>query len=322
MNLKFTSFRSFLEEGNIAKVYIFSGEDAFFRDRGLSLLKEKFVTEPTLDVSVFDGNADISDVIASFLSYPFISEKRITAIKEFYPNKEGTKKLLSSVSDIPERGILAVFNSKKTENFAGIKDAVFIDCDKADAGVLVKWVVADCKRNNIEIQPSSANLLIEYCLSDMARINVETQKLMSFVGDGGEITSSLVKEQVSRSTEYKIYEMTGCVAKKDFNGALDIVSDMFSKGETPQRLISSIYNYYRKLLHVAISNLSISELSSILSTSEGAIRRMKNQTAFFKKKALKKAVDILTDADYKIKDGEADGTEMFWLSLFKIMTEE
>ena len=322
MDLKFTAFRSFLDSGNAAKVYVFSGEDAFFRDRGFNLLKEKFVTEPTLDVSVYDGNAEVSDVVASFLSYPFISEKRITAIKEFYPNKDGLKKLLKSVNDIPERGIFVILNSKKAESFGEIKDAVFVDCDKADAGVLVKWIVADCKSKDVTILPSFANILVEYCLNDMSRINVETQKLLSFVGAGGEITVELIKEQVSRSTEYKIYEMTGCVAKKDFNGALDIISDMISKGEAPQRLITSIYNYYRKLLHVAISNMGVEELATALSTSEGQIRRIKNQAAFFKKRALKNAVDLLTDADYKIKDGEADGTEIFWVSLFKIMTEE
>ena len=50
--------------------------------------------------------------------------------------------------------------------------------------------------------------------------------------------------------------------------------------------------------------------------------KMKSQTAMFKKKALKSAVDMLSDADYKIKSGQCEAGDFAYLTIFKIMTEK
>ena len=42
--MKYAEFKNGLESGDVFSVYLFEGEDAFFRERGLSLLKNKFVT--------------------------------------------------------------------------------------------------------------------------------------------------------------------------------------------------------------------------------------------------------------------------------------
>ena len=61
---------------------------------------------------------------------------------------------------------------------------------------------------------------------------------------------------VARDTEYKVYEMTDYIAKRKFDMALTVIKDMMSKGETAQRILTAVYNYYRRLLHCAISNIS------------------------------------------------------------------
>ena len=42
----------------------------------------------------------------------------------------------------------------------------------------------------------------------------------------------------------------------------------------------------------------------------------------FKKRALKGAVDMLCDADYKIKSGQRDAGDFAYLTIFKIMTDK
>ena len=74
-------------------------------------------------------------------------------------------------------------------------------------------------------------------------------------------------------------------------------------------------------MHVAISDLSVAEMSKIFGSQESAVRRLKEQASKFSKKSLKKAVDTLSDADYKIKSGQIDADEGMWLTLFSIMAE-
>ena len=96
---------------------------------------------------------------------------------------------------------------------------------------------------------------------------------------------------------------------------------MQSKGETPQRLLVSIYNYFRKLLLTATSEKSVSEISNLFGIKEYPAKKIKQQSGYFKKKALKKAVDLLTDADFNFKSGVKDIEEEFWICFFKIVSE-
>ena len=155
----------------------------------------------------------------------------------------------------------------------------------------------------------------------MTRIKNETNKLISYIGNGGTITLTDVESMVERDMEYKIYELTDCVAKKNFLGALTIVKDMTTKGEQSTRLLSYIYNYFRRLLHVAISDMPESQMAKAFGVKEYAITKMKQQASMFKKRALKNAVDALCVADYKIKSRLADSDDYPYLTIFKIMTE-
>ena len=40
--LKFTEFKNGLNNGDTFSTYLFEGEDAYFRNRGLNLIKDKF----------------------------------------------------------------------------------------------------------------------------------------------------------------------------------------------------------------------------------------------------------------------------------------
>ena len=87
-------------------------------------------------------------------------------------------------------------------------------------------------------------------------------------------------------------------------------------------VLSYIYNYFRRLLHVAISDMPNAEIADAFGVKEYAVAKMKQQALMFKKKALKNAVDMLCMADYNIKSGLADGENYSYLTIFKIMTEK
>lgn len=321
--MKYTEFKNGLENGQEFSVYLFEGEDAFFRERGMGLLKKTFVSEPELNFVVMESDCAVGEMISSLEGYPFLSKKRMTVVREFYPKQDFFKNGFKAYLENPfSDGILAILNEKPCEALKKYGSVCVVDCKKADASLLVKWIKAECLRSNVSIDGETAKMLSEYCLSDMTRIETETFKLISYVGSGNSIEKKDVDEMVARDTEYKIYEMTDYIGKRRFDRALSVISDMTAKGETMQRLLISIYNYFRKLLHAAISDMTAAEFASSLGMKEFAARKIKEQSALFKKRALKSAVDALTDADFKIKSGRGDADEQTWLAIFKIMTEK
>ena len=320
--MKFTEFKKGLSEGKKFPVYIIEGEDAYFRESAVSVLKSALVSEPELNLSVFDGAGLDPDKFSSALySYPFMSESRLTVVREFYPKADFFKKRLKDFAEHPPEGsVLAVVNEKPSETLKKFTAACTVDCGKADISVIVKWIKAKCLSEGAEAEDAAARLLAEFCLSDMTRVKSETEKLIAFKGKGKTITAEDVKENVSRGTDYKIYEMTEALGKKNPAAALETVKDLLSKGETPQRLIVYMYNYFRRLLHISIANGSLSDKARLLGVKEYAAKKSAEQARLFSKRALKSAVDALADADFCIKSGKAEESEMFWITLFKIMT--
>ena len=321
--MNFIDFKSQLNNGTEGNIYLFEGEDAFFIKRGVSLLKNKYISEPQLNYAELDGEtASLSDIMTSLNTFPFMDGKRLTVVKEFYPDRKTFPKALSEYFDAPNaESLFAICNGKPCDWLKKYPSVIFVDCNKQDAGVLVKWIKAECSKNNCVIDGETATLIANYCLNDMTRIETETKKLCDYAF-GKEITREIVNELVSKDSEYKIYEMTDCVGRKRYGEAIAIVNEMLEKGETAQRIIFSLYNYYRRLLHVAISDKDNAELSALLGVHEYAVKKTREQAKLFKKKSLKKVVDFLTDLDYKTKCGLTDVDEGMWLVIFKIMMGE
>ncbi len=321
--MKYLDFKKEVENGKSYSIYLFEGEDAFFRERGLSLVKSKFVTEPELNVAIFEGDKLVEkDVVASLNQYPFLSPNRLTVIREFYPKKNGLSPGLKQFFDNPvQQSILAIVNEKPSLDLPTYKNVASVNCGKSDTATIARWIEHSCGSAGVDIDRFTAQTIAEYCSLDMSRVQNETEKLIAYCLDKKEITLNDVDELVTRDVEYKIYELTDFIAKREFDKALAVIDDMLSKGETMQRILISVYNYFRRLLHVAISNQSIIELAETLKIKEAGVKRLKGQSKQFTKRALKKAVDLLTDTDYLIKSGAADADNRIWLSIFSIMVE-
>ncbi len=323
--LKFTELKNEIADGKVQSVYLLEGEDVFFKKRVVELIKNKFVTEPTLNYATFEGNSfAMGELTASLFAYPFMSEKRLTVLNEHNFSKDELKGELKEFLDNPPSSSVFIINDalKGAELLKKYPSVTVVDCSKADSGIIVRWIKAECGNASVKIEAETAKNICDYCLADMTRIENETKKLISYVGEGGTITKADVDGLVTRDTEYKIYEMTDYIGRRKFDQAIAIINDMLSKGETPQRLIISVYNYFRRLLHVAISNKTPVELANFLGIKEFAVKKAKEQARMFMTRDLKRAVDMLVDADYKIKNGSIDQNSSLWLSVFKIMIGE
>lgn len=320
--MKYSEFKNIVKNGKPSAIYLFEGEDGFFRERGVNLLKSQFVKEPEMNYAVFSGEKlSEKELTASLIAYPFMSEYRLTVLREYYPKKDSLGKELSEYFANPcSGGILAIVNEKPCDTLKKIPSVTVVDCKKEDASIIARWIYAKCLSANVKTDMQTAKTLAEYCLCDMVRIENETEKLICYCLEKKELTVSDVELLVNRDVEYKIYEMTDFVAKKQFAKALDCIYDMIAKGEATQKISVSVYNYFRRLLHVAISDKSDAELSKLLGIQPFAVKKTREQAKGFKKKSLKNAVDLLSERDFSVKSGKSDAEDGFWLDIFKIIT--
>lgn len=321
--LEFTELKKRLNEGFTAQIFYIEGSDAYFREKSIEYITEKFIKESQMNVTVFDGSEALSDpekLFSAINMYPFMSEKRLVIVKDFYPKADYIKKHLAPYAENPlNETILAIVNSQSADGIKKLNGVTHVNCNKADKQIIVKYITATCSREGVEISTYTAELICEYCLQDMTKIVGEVQKLISYAFDKKVITDKDVENLCYKDTEYQIYQMTDCVARKNFDQALGIIKELLGKGEPPQKLFVSLYTYFRRMLSVSISTLENSELSKLLSVQEYAIKKTKEQAKLFKKKALKKAVDLLSEYDYMSKTGKITFQDALDTAVFRLM---
>ena len=319
--MKFTQLKNSLDDGECSSVYLLEGEDDYFKNKSLKLIKDRFLSEPTFNYAEFDGSGvDMSALTASLSAFPLMSEKRITAVKNFYPTKDVLKgDFKSFLEKPPSDEILIILNDKVSDTLKKFTSVTVVDCGKEDASVLSRWVIGECGKNGVTIDRQTAALICEYCLCDMTRIETETEKLIDYAGTGGFITAETVELLVNRDNEYKIYEMTDCIGKRRNSAAIEIIKEMLSKGETAQRITVSIYNYFRRLLHIAISDKSDKELAELFGVKEYAVKKAREQAAKFTPKRLKAVVDKLSEEDSMFKQGKLEAQSAMWNGILNIL---
>lgn len=319
--MKFSDFKNRIQDGEDIKICLFEGEDAYFGDSGLRLLREKFVLDSTFDycdVGVLQN--DLSALKDSLALYPLLSQKRLTCVREFYPKADAIKgEIKEYLLNPAPNGILVIINSKEHEALKKFENVVVVDCKKADRFTLSRWIKGYLNDRGVSIELEQALTFADYCLLDMTRIKLECDKICAYAGKGGTVTKNDIELMISVETEYKIYDMTDYIAKKQVSNAIKVISEMTAKGETPLRILSSIYNYFRRMLHVALSDKNDVDLAKELAVKEFAVKKTRSQAKMFKAKNLKMAVDELSQADYRIKSGLCGADEQMWFTIFSIM---
>ncbi len=306
----------------VEPIYLVSGEDAFFVERSYKLITDVCVKEPDLNLTVFDGSA-LKDkpetLISALMSYPFMSDKRVVAVKEYYPTSKELNELKGYFEDPLESTVFIILNSQKSETIAKQKNVCFVDCSKGDYSLLSSWILNETKKAGVTIQQSAVNRLIDYCQSDMTKISGETEKLIAFALGGGEIREEDVFTICVKEEEFKLYEAVDHIAFKRYEKAYEVLTEMLQNAGDGQKLFSALYGYFRRLFYVSVSSLSLQEMAGALKVQEYAVKKAKEQSRSFSPKRLKEIIYKLGEYDAAFKSGSLLPQDAMWNGILNVL---
>lgn len=307
--MKFTQLKEDIKEG-ARSIYLIEGDDAYFRQKAEEQIKCAFLELPELNYTAFDGaqykGANLSEITSALSAYPFMAEKRLVKLSEFYPTEGDYEKYLKSVfENFPETTVLLIVNSqgKKGVDLKRKKCVTYIDCNKSDRETVAKWAYVTFKRAGLSSTVEACEAVADYCLCDMARVSKEVEKLIEY-GKGGQITGQIVDELVYKDADFRIYQMTGAVARRDFSTFAEICFDLLSKGYDENAVIASLLNYFKNLLTVAEADMSDKELAATLKMSDYVFGKTKQQARAIGSGKLIKYINALYSLAASFKSGQ------------------
>ena len=312
--MKYVELKNFIDENGAKPIYLFEGEEVYFHEKGEQMLKSRFVQEPTLDYIAFDGSAlkgekmkAISDALNSF---PFISERRMVKVTEFYPTEKDFDFYLKDLFDTPpQSSILLISNGGKgktgTAALAKKANVTYVDCARSDEETIKKWIHVTCKRAGLYADGVTCGKLASYCVYDMARVAQETEKLLGYCAAVGatRLTDEMVDELVYPDAEYKIYELANALARKNYSVYMRVIKDLSTRGFNETSLLSSLASYFKGLYETSLCKGSDQEVATALGIKEYAARKNREQAAKFGKERLLQLYNGVYSAISDVKCG-------------------
>lgn len=290
--MKYVDFKKFTDENGAQPIYLFEGEEAFFREKGEVMLKTRFVQETTLDYTSYDGatlkGEHLKSLTDALNAFPFVSEKRMVRVTEFYPTEKDYDVYLKDLFECPPTdSMLVIVNSAKPKagqvNLAKKPNVTQVDCSRADEETIKKWIYVTCKREGVYADGVTCGKLVAYCVLDMARIAHETEKLLCYCRAQGieRLTDEIVDELVYPDSEYKIYELANAIARRNYAVFVHISNELMTKGFNELSLLSSLAAYFRGVYECSLMKGSDKEIATALGLKEYAVKKNREQAAKF-----------------------------------------
>lgn len=295
------------ENAKNASVLFFYGEESFFRENAIKVLKERTLAMEGIDFDVFDAKSVPIETVASILNTPpFLNKKRLVVLKEYYPTaKEYEKGPISFFAKTEQDfAVLAIINEKTCD--AIVSDSYFlsVDCAKESDTYLSYYAQKKLEKVGVALPSVAASVLAESCAGSMTRLSVEIEKLVAFSLGKEKITKDDVENLVHRDIEMQVFDLTEALSKRNSERSLRILDLLIANNEKPQMIFAAIYNAFRRMLHVSLSSKTDAELTADLGVKSAyAIKKSRQAASGFSKKSLKMICDKLCDSDQKMKSG-------------------
>ncbi len=313
--MKYVDFKKFTDEKGALPIYLFEGEEVYFRQKGEELLKARFLQDATLDYVAFEGNTlkgeKIKGLVEAVNSFPFLSAKRVVKVSEFYPTEKEYEGYLKDLFENPPAdGMLLIFNAGKgktgTAALAKKPNVTHVDCARADEETIKRWIHLTCKRAGVYADGITCGRLASYCILDMSRIAMETQKLLSYCQAAGieKLTDQIVDDLVYPDSEYKKYELSNALSRKNYGVFIKILKELSLQGYNETELLSTLVSHYKGLYEVALAQGRDSEVATALGLKEYAVKKNREQAAKYTKEELLAFYNLTYGAVSQIKCGE------------------
>lgn len=321
--MKFEELKNNLKS-KIEPAYLLMGVDEFLLSSAYNLIvKYSGMQMEDLNLIKFgEGIIDMKDVVRALNTLPVFCDKKIVYldIRMSKLNELKNIKDLQEYLECPNMSSVLIVNMGSNDIKFIDKNIEIIDCNRLGINIVSLKIKQIANMSNKNISEETIKLLYDYTLGDLAKITVELNKLISYVGDKDSIEISDIKELVTPSLEYQVFELTDALAKKNSIRVYQIISDMKAKKDEFRTLPAIIFSHFRRLFMVALNqDKNRMELSKLLGVKEYAVKMSMQQAGLFSKSQLKKINELLSQVDFDLKQSNMSIDNAVGLIVLKIL---
>ncbi len=128
-------------------------------------------------------------------------------------------------------------------------------------------------------------------------------------GEGGTISKKDIEILSIKTLDSNIFDLTDNLGKKNIREALNILSELLYLKEPIQKILITLYNHFKKLYIVKLSEKYRKDLASAMNLKPNQaflLNKYKTQAKYFEERDIRSILDEMIDLDSKYKIGLID----------------
>ena len=316
-----------LKQGKINSIYLFYGEELYLLENAVKKIKKLF-GELILGINYIQINENnVNGLIQDIETPAFGFEKKLIIVKNTGLFKKDTKS--NSKASIELQKSIAEYIQKNIKTIQSTTVLIFIE-DEISKCELQKVIDTNgivcnferlkpidikkklkqiCNSYEVDISEQNLNLIIDIAGTNLQSLINEIRKLIEYTGKGGTISKEAIDKLVTKEFEFRIFDLTDNLGKKDISKAIEILKDLIYNKEPIQKIVITLYNHFKKLYITKLCEKRKKDLLPVLNLKSNQmflVTKYKKQASYFETNELRKILDELIKLDDKYKSGLID----------------
>lgn len=309
-----------------SRAFMLTGNDLYLRDSVIRSFKSLVPEEHRFfNLKVIEdlrGPDELKDAMSTFTMFDspiviFVEDGK------FKDKGDDSKTYVQLLSNIPD-GVYAVINTdeKLPSNIKKVLTEIDckIDFKPANIATIKNICLKIAKDLSLSISNKALDTIIQYCNGDIGRISMELEKL-SYYKLGKPIEFEDVDLMVENTMDNQIYELSNAISNNEFLKARQMLDRFIEKGVPYAVIRGSLTGFYRRMLHISLSNLKDAELAEIFGVHEYSIKVARTLSRKYTQIQLMDIVKDLVEAEYLHRYGVIDEVTAFKNVIAKLMTK-
>lgn len=298
-------------------VYLLYGEDNYLKNEFVKKAKKSF-GELQLGINYIQiDESNVNNVISDIETPAFGYERKMIIVKNanLMQKKNAISDKLSEYLNDADKQIIDSIELIIVEDSVE-KNALFNTISKIGMikefneqkiSQLITKVKSISAAYGVQIQENVAQYFIECTGTNMEDIINEIRKLIEYAGKGGTIKKEDIDSLTIKKSESVIFDLTDNLGKKNIHEAINVLHDLIYAKEPVQKILVMLYNHFKKLYIVQLSNgQNVAQNLKLKPNQTFLVSKYQNQAKFFTQDEIRNLLNEFMYIDEASKSGNLD----------------
>ena len=317
-------------------LYLLCGKEDYLREQYLSQLKAVCIPEGESGFNYrrFDGPEIAAAQLRQAVdAMPFLSDRSFVELRDLDLNRlKEAQEIQEILADIPEYCTVCFVQNAEYEPDGRLKliktireQGVELKFTQQGQGALIDWIARRFSAQGKQIDFEAAQRLIFISGDLMNRLIPEIDKIAAYA-QNARVGVKEVEAVAHHIPEAQVFELTDHLAKKQYNAAMNTLSELFAENEYDAIYLLAVLGSQMRRLYAA--RLAIEQGLGAKYVAETCaikydflVSRLMDSARGYTLEQLKNAVRICAETDEQMKSSGGDSRELLKNAVLAIALE-